>query len=83
MPIGKPACPACASTTKGGLEWPALASGEERTISATVPITGSGQTTFFASLYPESLANLMAAEATDGISPGQQTWKIALTIRGS
>jgi hypothetical protein len=84
LPLGQPICATCNSTSGRsviGLEWPALAPGETRTLSVQLPVTGAaGNTVWFAGLYAQPLADVMASEIANGIQPSQQTWKVALTI---
>lgn len=84
LPFGQPDCRTCNSTTSKsviGLEWPALAPGETRTVDVGLPVTAqAGPTAWFASLYAQSLADVMTAEISGGIQPGQEDWKIATTI---
>ncbi len=83
LPLGQPACTTCSSTVSPkliGLEWPALAPGESRAMSVGIPVTGSGGR-FEADLYARPLADVMADEIANGITPGQQTWTIDLGIR--
>ncbi|HYK94479.1 MAG TPA: hypothetical protein VE011_01235 [Candidatus Dormibacteraeota bacterium] len=84
LPFGQPNCTTCNSTSGKsvlGLEWPALASGETRTVSVDIPVTGAaGATAFFANLYQQALADVMAAEIAGGIQPTDTTWKVALMI---
>ena len=47
-----------------------------------LPVTGKGSAVFFASLYQDLLAAVKADEAASGIVPGDQYWKVALTIGG-
>jgi len=84
LPFGAPVCTACSSTaTKPfvGLEWPALAAGENRQLTFEVPITASpGGTIWFASLYGASLADTESASVSSGIQPGQLGWKVSTTV---
>ena len=84
LPFGPPVCTTCNSTASKsviGLEWPALAAGETRTLGVQVPVTGAtGTAAVFAALYARPLADVMGDEIANGIQPGQQSWKIALSI---
>lgn len=86
LPFGPPICTTCNSTSGRsviGLEWPALAPGETRTLTTQLPVTGAaGSAVWFAGLYAQGLADVMAAEIGSGIQPGQQTWKVSMTIKG-
>jgi hypothetical protein len=85
LPFGPPNCRTCNSTSGKsvlGLEWPALAAGETRTVSVDLPVTGpTGASVFFANLYQQALADVMASEIASGIPPSDSTWKVAFTIK--
>lgn len=84
LPFGRPLCTACNSTSGKsvvGLEWPALAPGETRTLSVQMPVSrGTGKAAWSAILYASPFADVMADEIANGIQAGQQTWTVALTI---
>jgi hypothetical protein len=84
LPLGQPACTTCSSTATSkmiGLEWPALAAGETRTVSVDIPVTGSGGT-FLADLYARPLADVMTDQIANGTTPGQQSWTVDLAVSG-
>jgi len=84
LPFGAPVCTACNSISGKsvvGLEWPALAPGETRTLSVQLPVTGAiGKAAWSATLYAKPLADVLADEIANGLQAGQQTWAVALTI---
>lgn len=84
LPLGQPACTTCNSTvgkTVIGLEWPALAPGETRTVSVEIPISGGvGPHQVFADLYARSLVDVLSDETANGITPGVESWKLALSV---
>ena len=83
LPLGQPICTTCNSTAGSsviGLEWPALAPGETRALIVQIPVTRAVSSTWFAALYAEPLADVMAAQIANGIEAGQQTWTIAMAV---
>jgi hypothetical protein len=86
LPFGAPDCTTCSSTasrTVIGIEWPALAPGETRIVSVPLPVTGAtGTAQAFVDLYPRPLADVVSDEMANGITPGQESWKLGLSIRG-
>jgi hypothetical protein len=85
LPFGPPVCTRCSTSATQhafGLEWPPLAPGEARQLTAQLPLTAkSGTLRFFADLYAESLADLITNTTADGFKPGQQSWTVAVTVR--
>lgn len=85
VPFGPPTCTSCSTSATQhafGLEWPALAPGETRQLTASLPITATGKADFQGDLYAESLADLIERTTVDGFTPGQQSWTVALTVKG-
>jgi hypothetical protein len=84
LPFGAPTCASCNTSTAPhsfGLEWPPLAPGETRSLTAQVPITAAGRTTtLLVDLYPESLVDLITNTTIKGIQPGQKGWIVSLTV---
>jgi hypothetical protein len=86
LPFGPPVCTSCSTSATQhafGLEWPPLAPGETRLLTAQLPITASaGKADFGADLYAESLADLITNTTVNGFTPGEQGWTVAVTIKG-
>ncbi len=83
-PFGAASCPDCSHLAKSpflSFEWPALAPGETRELTARIALTGKpGAYIWFASLYAQPLADVQAAINNAGITDGMAGWKAALTI---